>query len=375
LTNSAWTMWGKEIPDRPLYGYVLLIVLSLLPIRLQAQLTSTISGFFPKSWEGKQAMIVAKPLVGPPVIDTTTITNRNATFFIKLAEPSPAYLWVEGNPKDTHFFIDSPKINIGLDPETVGQPLITGSASSEQWAAQTDLYSSNRESRPDFRLETFTALQAGDSLTAFRLDQMADSLQAADDNQLIKLIEAYPLLASSWYLFASTYFPYAKQVQLFEKLSAFSLYPSYQKIREKLAVKQLGNKAPDFSLRSPLDSVITLSGLGGRYLLIDFTISHLVPHQQQHVDLKKLYHKYHPLGLEIITISFEFNKKYDSEFLTRYNVPWTQVTDSMGPSSTMEAFGLDRLPTTVLLDKDKIIIDRELSIHELEIKLEKLLKK
>ncbi|GAB2553661.1 redoxin family protein [Spirosoma aerophilum] len=368
-------MRGKEILNRPLYGFVLLVVLCLLPVRLQAQLTSTISGFFPKSWEGKQVMVVAKPLAGPPVIDTSNIVNRSATFFIKLGEPSPAYLWVEGNQDDVHFFIDSPRINIGLDPETVGQPLITGSASSEQWAARTTLLSNNRESRPDFSLETFTALQAGDSLAAFRLDQMPDSLRTADDNQLIRFIESYPLLPSSWYLFASNYFPYAKKVQLFEKLAAFSAYPSYQKLKEKLAAKQLGNKAPDFSLHSHLDSIVTLSGLGGNYLLIDFTVSHLVPYQQQHVDLMKLYQKYHSLGLEIITVSYEFNKKTDSEFLTRYNVPWTQVTDSMGPSSTMEAFGVDQLPTTVLLDKNKIIIDRELSIHELEVKLDKLLKK
>lgn len=368
-------MREKEQTYQPVYTYILLAALISIPVCSRAQFSSTISAFFPKSWEGKQAMVVAKPLYGPPVIDTTTIGNRTATFTINLVEPSPAYLWVEGNQEDVHFFIDSPKINVALDPEAFSQPLITGSASSEVWAMQRDLDNHIRESRPDLRTERFAALQTGDSLGALSLEELIDSLQIIDDNQLIKHIGTYPALASSWYLFASTYLPYSQTARLFDKLGAFASYPSYQKIKEKLARQKPGNKSPDFSLKTPSGTTITLSTITSSYILLDFTISHMVLDRKRQVDLKKLYAKYHPAGLEIVTVSFEFNKKDSDESFAKYRLPWIQVADIMGPSSTMEAFDIDKMSDNILLDSNKRIIDRGLTIRELEQTLEKLLKK
>jgi len=41
---------------------LLIVLLFAMPGDLRAQFTSTITCFFPKEWEGKQAMVVSKPL-------------------------------------------------------------------------------------------------------------------------------------------------------------------------------------------------------------------------------------------------------------------------------------------------------------------------
>ena len=321
-------------------------------------------------------MVVARPVDKPPVIDTATIVYRSATFTIQLDEPCPAYLWVADNKDDIHFFIDSPTIHIGIDPVAFNKPVITGSISSELWVEQRDFLHQIRETRPDLDLSTdiFTALQAGDSVTAYRIEQIADSVRLVDKDMIIKLILNNPTLPSSWYLFTSNAFSYSRTVPVFDSLSAFSSYPSYRKFREKLVRKQLGNKAPDFSLPSLSDSVITLSALEHKYILLDFSSPYFFPCQKRHYELKKLYKTYHPLGLEIVTVSF-FDKNDAKQSISPDRLPWLQVFDSINQSTTRESFAVEQMPDNVLLDGDKTMIGRDMSIPELKERLKTLFKK
>lgn len=361
---------------KALTGLVILLLFGVSGYS-QVRFTSTITGFFPKSWEGKQAMVVAKPLGKPPVIDTMTIVNRSAAFTIQLDEPCPAYLWVADNTDDSHFFIDSPVIRIGIDPVAFNKPVITGSASSELWVEQRDFLHQIRETRPELDVSTdiFTGLQAGDSLTAYRFEQMADSVRLADNALIIKLIQAHPTLPSSWYLFTSNAFSYAQTMHLFDSLSAFSAYPSYQRFREKLARKQLGRKAPDFSLPGPSGSTVTLSKLEHKYILLDFSSPYFFSCQKRHYELKKLYKTYHPLGLEIVTVSLYFDKNESGKPGVSGRLPWIEVLDTTRQSAIMESFAVEQMPDNVLLDGDKMMIGRDMSIPELEETLRSLLKK
>lgn len=342
---------------------------------IHAQFTSTISGFFSKEWEGKQAMVVAKPLQGPPVIDTTTIVNRSATFTIKLTEPCAAYLWIDGRKEDIQFFIDSPKISIGVESGLFGSAIISGSASSEHWAEQFTRPKHGRDLDPDDQLALLNALTSGDSLTAFTLEYKVDSLRVLDRNELAKQILEQPALASSWYLFASTLFPYTQTLDLFNRLPTFASYPSYQRIKAELAQKQLGNKAPDFNLPTATGKPVHLSDLTSRFVLIDFSMRDVVSCRKRHFDLKKLYQKYHPLGVEIVTVSVEFDKLYGRDALTKYPLPWIQVQDFMDAPLITKDFAVNNMPDNVLLDANKIMIGRDMSVQELDAMLEQLLSK
>ncbi|SOD78442.1 TlpA disulfide reductase family protein [Spirosoma fluviale] len=363
----------KTQHQRPAWLFAVLFL--SLSGHLRAQFTSTISGFFPKEWAGKQAMVVAKPLHGPTVIDTTTIVNRSATFTLKLTEPCAAYLWVDGRKEDIQFFIDSPKLSIGVESGTFQPPMITGSASSETWADQLTRSKQGRDLEPDDQLAMMNALLTGDSLTAFTLEYTLDSLRMLDRNDLANLILEQPTLASSWYLFASSSFSYPQTLALFNSLSTFASYPSYQRIKAELAQKQLGRKSPDFSLPTANGKATRLSELTNRFILIDFSMRNLVGCRRRQFDLKKLYEKYRPLGLELVTVSVEFDKPYGQDTLTKFPLPWIQVQDFMDAPLITRDFAVKNMPDNVLLDANKIMIGRDLSIQELTAMLEQLVKK
>lgn len=320
-------------------------------------------------------MIVTRPLSQSVIIDTATVHNRSATFSINLAEPGPAYLWIDGNKDDVHFFVDSPRIDISVDPTASVQPLISGSPSSELWFEYKTRQNQRQDVLPEWRMEMHNALHNGDSLTAFRLKRDIDSLRSHDQNTIVQMILAHPTLPASWYLFATTYFPYAQEQALFNHLSFFSTYPSFTEISHKLAQKKLGQKAPDFSLPNQTGTTITLSSLTNRYILLDFSMRTLFDCQQRHQELKHLYTKYHKLGLEIVTISVEFDKTLRLDDLKDYPLPWIQVQAFLNSSIIQEKFAIDRIPDNVLLDANKLMIGRDMTMAELDAQLTDLLRR
>ncbi|WP_338870484.1 TlpA disulfide reductase family protein [Spirosoma sp. SC4-14] len=318
-------------------------------------------------------MIVTRPLHQSVVIDTAVVHNRSATFSVNLAEPSPAYLWVDGNKEDVHFFIDSPRIDLSIDPTASIQPLISGSSSSELWFEYKTRQNQLHDALPDWRIEMENALHNGDSLTAFRLKHEIDSLLITDQNTIAQMILAHPTVPSSWYLFATSYFPYAQKQAIFRQLSSFSAYPSFKEISQKIAQKKLGQKAPDFSLPNQTGTNITLSTLTNRYILLDFSIPTVLDCQQRHQELKQLYAKYYKLGLEIVTISVEFDKTLRLDALKDYPLPWIQVQAFMNSSIIQDKFAIDRMPDNVLLDANRIMIGRDMTVAELDAQLNDLL--
>jgi hypothetical protein len=343
-----------------------------------AQLNCTVNGYFPKSWEGKQAMLVVSPLNHKRLIDTTTIHNRSATFTAKVAEPCPAYVWVEGNKEDIQLFIDSPQIQLALDPDAAVPVLISGSFETELWQEQKSQLSELTESSSELHMQAFDAFRAGDSLAGLRYKKLADSMQALQGKMLIQQIERNPTSGLSWYMFVENYseFRYTLACSLFSRLASFSMSPSYKTIREVLLRRRPGRKASDFSLLSLTGDTVRLSKTDNRLILIDFASITLNTCRERHKALKKLYETYHPLGLEIITICFEYSKQAWQENMINDPLPWHQLVclpDSF--ASIMVPFAVERMPDSMLLDADKIIIERDLSITELDTKLKQLLNK
>ncbi|UHG89545.1 TlpA family protein disulfide reductase [Spirosoma oryzicola] len=333
--------------------------------------TTTVHCLFSQDWEGKQAMLVAKVLYQPPIIVKATVFNRKADFTITLLEPSPAYIWLEGKKEDYQLFIDSPAIYVSFDQTA----FVTGSPSSELWAEQLTMLTTNQESEGDLRTELAHAFFDNDSLAIRNLEQLDDSIKTAHTNQIVKQILDHPSSASSWFLFASNHFSYNRTLDLFGKLSAFSSYPSFKRIQAKLAKNQVDTKVTDFTLPTVTGQSFTLSTLKATYILIDFSSRFFAACHKRHNALKQIYRTYHPRGLEIVTVSLEFNSTASRNDMQQENLPWIHVLDLMGPTSISNQFGVEQMPDTILLSADQTVLGRDMSVSEIEATLSRLLKK
>ena len=92
------------------------------------------------------------------------------------------------------------------------------------------------------------------------------------------------------------------------------------------------NKAPNFSLNTVEDSLITLDSLIGKVVLINFWATWCGPCRMEIPDFNELYEKYNEKGLEILGISISDSKDQLINFLKSYKVDYPVLYgDSINP--------------------------------------------
>ncbi len=143
-----------------------------------------------------------------------------------------------------------------------------------------------------------------------------------------------------------------------------------------------GKMAKSFSANTINGEVISLADFKGKYVLLDFWASWCVPCRQGIPHLKTIYEKYHPKGLNIIAISSDDKIKAWKDAVEKdgsgiwYNILSSEeinkseeFEDSL---SVGKKFGIQVLPTKILIDKNGKIIGRYTGTEDDEKLYEKL---
>ncbi len=107
-----------------------------------------------------------------------------------------------------------------------------------------------------------------------------------------------------------------------------------------------------------------------RYIIIDFWASWCGPCRKEVPNMKRLYERYHPQGLEIIGISADNNESDWLECLYEESLPWTNYLDAN--RQAISEYHVQYIPHTFILDNHGRIISEKLRGKELSDFLEKL---
>lgn len=137
-----------------------------------------------------------------------------------------------------------------------------------------------------------------------------------------------------------------------------------------------GSKAPEITLPDTKGQIIKLSGLKGKYVLIDFGASWCAPCRAENVSvIKPLYNKYRNKGFTVLSISQDMNRaNWLSAIEKDETNTWYNVSDLKGQASkTAEDYRVLSLPCNYLVDPNGLIIARDLHDAKLEKFVEKIL--
>lgn len=136
---------------------------------------------------------------------------------------------------------------------------------------------------------------------------------------------------------------------------------------------RLGNPAPDFALIDERGKPTVLYSIQAKVILLFFWSSSC-PHCEKVIpQIVDIYKKYHPLGLEIVAVSVDTDKKQWTEAIAMNKMIWINLTDLKGMESpAIESYNAFSTPDFFLLDSGKTIIAHPYSPREMQENLEKL---
>ena len=136
---------------------------------------------------------------------------------------------------------------------------------------------------------------------------------------------------------------------------------------------KLGAQFVDFEMIDQNGNPKKLSDLKGKIIYLDFWASWCAPCRKENPNLVKTYKKFNPKGFEIVAVSVDQNKEKWLAAIEKDSLNWLHLNDLKGQGNRAALmYGVTGIPDSFLIDKDGIIVARDIRGKELDNKLEEL---
>ena len=116
---------------------------------------------------------------------------------------------------------------------------------------------------------------------------------------------------------------------------------------------EAGQLAPDFKLKGNTET-ITLSGLRGQFVYVDFWASWCAPCRQSFPWMSVMQNKFRDKGLVVVAINLDESNEATREFLGKFPPGFKVAYDPQG--TTPKAYEVLGMPTSYLIGRDGKVI-------------------
>lgn len=130
---------------------------------------------------------------------------------------------------------------------------------------------------------------------------------------------------------------------------------------------EIGDIAPEISLQNPNGETITLSSLRGKMVLIDFWASWCGPCRRENPVKSQAYQQYKNSsfidgnGFTILGVSLDRSESAWKNAIDQYEMNWHHVSDlKHWNCAPAREYGVTGIPANFLVDKDGIIVAKNL---------------
>ncbi len=213
------------------------------------------------------------------------------------------------------------------------------------------------------------------------LQNQIDTLSGTERQKLeMDFVRKFPNSIVSAYMLSvyATTWGKDKTTGLFEKFSVENKDSEYGKktanyIRLNKDPK-IGEQFVDFEMSDPNGNPKKLSELKGKTILLEFWASWCGPCRQENPSLVKTYKKFNPGGFEVFAVSLDQEKERWLQAIEQDSLNWEQVSDLKGNDNEASLiYGINGIPDNFLIDRNGVIIGRNLRGDKLDEKLAEIM--
>lgn len=360
------------------------VFIFLLSLQMLAQTNAVISGKLTGDKNVGVSLTLSDPLnTSVQGIQQKSDINGNFTFTVNCDQLQVYRLSAVGNNYLILFVQPGETISLTLNPEALNStPLIAGSEITKltyEIAGNVAVF----DRKTDSLTTVFKQLQVQPDFES-RKAEIEQQYNQVNEQKLSFLRDILSKNASS-----PATLLFIDKLDIDEDMSVYQMvadevsskYPGFKlardlkqrvEVEKKLAVGML---APEIELPGPDGTIFKLSELRGKVVLIDFWAAWCGPCRRENPAVVKMYNRFKDSGFDILGVSLDRDRDAWLAAIEKDGLVWHQVSDlKFWQSEAAAAYGVKSIPHTVLIDRDGKIIARRLRGHELEKKLEEILK-
>lgn len=315
----------------------------------------------------------------PKVLDTLEV-NASGEFFYELELDTPTFYELNlYGQKTVRLALYKENVELTYDFSDPASLAIEGSQDTKEMLKIEKLMEAYQLEVNKLNEAYYEAMSKNDAEAIKKIQSDAMILESNQSSRVKEMIQSmgdsFAPLAAVGLLNPKNDFPFMDE--LITKLNnnypgTVSILQMKQQLDEMRALS-VGQPAPEIELPNPDGTIVKLSDLRGKYVLIDFWAAWCKPCRQENPNVVRLYNQYKDKGFEVFGVSLDRTKEDWVKAIADDQLTWTQVSDlKYFNSAAAELYQIQAIPATYMIDPDGKIIAKDLRGPSLENKLAEL---